>query len=111
MTIDYFKLNEASEEEQLEAVKNSGSAIYYIKNASERVQIEAVKNYGFAIRYIKNPSVNVQLEAVKKNGFAIDCIKNPFVDVLLFVCSQTNDLKLKGYCVKLLKETKKEKNS
>jgi len=67
MTIDCFKLNEASEEEQLEAVKQNGWVLHYIKN--------------------------------------------PSVDVILFAYLKTNDLKLREHCVKLLKETKKEKNS
>jgi len=136
MATDYSKLNEASEEKQLEAVKqngftiftiqyiknpsvnvqleavrNHGYAIQFIKNPSERVQIEAVRNHGSAIKYIKNPSERVQLEAVKQDGCAIKYIKNPSVDIILFVCSQTNNAKLKEYCVNLLKKAKKEKGN
>jgi len=100
-----------SEKVQLEAVKNHGYAIEFIKNPSERVQIEAVKQNGYAIEFIKNPSEKVQIEAVKQNGYAVKHIKNPSVDIILFVCSQTNDLKLKGYYVNLLKEVKKEKGN
>jgi len=60
---------------------------------------------------LNEASEKEQLEAVKQNGFAIKYIKNPSVNILLFVCSQTNDLELKGYCVNLLKEAKKERNN
>jgi hypothetical protein len=89
-------------------------SIFKINEASENVQIEAIKNNDcFLIARIKNPSVNVQLEAVREYSWAIQYIKNPYpsIDILLFVCSQTNDAKLKGYCVDLLKEAKKEKGN
>ena len=39
------------------------------------MQIEAVKQDGYAIQYIKNPSLEVQIEAVKQDGYAIQYIK------------------------------------
>ena len=66
-----------SEEMKLEAVKQDGWAIKFIKNPSEAVQMAAVKQYGCAIKFIKNPSEEMKLEAVKQDGYAIRYIKNP----------------------------------
>ena len=73
----YLNLDKATEQVQIEAVKQYGYAIQDIKNPSERVQIEAVKQDGWAIQFIENPSEQVQIEAVKQNGLAIQFIKNP----------------------------------
>ena len=73
---------------QLEAVKEYGYAIKYIKNPSEAVQLEAVKQNGCAIRYIKNPSKEVQLKAIKENGNAIRYIKKPTEKMKLIAVKQ-----------------------
>ena len=70
-------LENDNEKEQLEAVKQNGYAIRYIKNPSEAVQMAAVKQRGFAIRHIKNPSEAIKMAAVKQDGYAIAYIKNP----------------------------------
>ena len=74
--ISYEDLNNASEEVQLEAVKQNGCRIDYIKNPSLQVQLEAVKHNGRAIQYIENPSLEVQREAIKQNPFSIWYIEN-----------------------------------
>jgi len=45
----------------LNAVKQNGHAIQFIKNPSEEVQLVAVNQNGNAIQYIKDPSKEVQL--------------------------------------------------
>ena len=84
--IEYIK--NPTEEVQLAAVKQDGTAIEYIKNPSEEVQLAAVNNDGWAIYYIKNPSEDVQLDAVKQNGYAIQFIKNPSEEVQLAAIKQ-----------------------
>ena len=61
----------------LEAVKQNGNAIEYIKNPSKEVQLEAVRENGYAIQWIENPSEEVQLAAVNQNWNAIRYIENP----------------------------------
>ena len=77
MVIQYIK--KPSEEMKLEAVKQDGLAILYIKKPSEEMKLEAVKQNGLAIHFIKNPSEEVQLAAVKQNGRSIDCINTIYV--------------------------------
>ena len=48
-------------EEQLEAVKEDGYAISYIKNPSLEVQYEAIKQTPDSIRYIYNPDKDIRL--------------------------------------------------
>jgi hypothetical protein len=57
-----------SEEVQLEAVKQDGFYIQYIRSPSEKIQLAAVKRNPFSIQFIENPSEEMQLEAVKKDG-------------------------------------------
>ncbi len=56
-----LKQNLTSEVVQLEAVKQDGLSIQFIRNPSEAVQLEAVKQDWLAIRYIHNPSEAVML--------------------------------------------------
>ena len=72
-----------TEEEQIRAVCETGTAIQYIKNPSEQVQQFAVENNGYAIKYIKNPSDEVQLAAVRRYSDAIAYIENPSEEVQL----------------------------
>ena len=76
-------LNNMSEQEQLEAVRENGYSIKYINNPSEKVQLEAVRSNGLAIEYIDNPSEEVQLEAVSRNGLLIKYLNNPSEEVQL----------------------------
>ena len=80
-----------SEAVQLEAVKKNGDAIRYVNNPSEAVQLDAVKKYGNAIKYINNPSEAVQLAAVKEHGYAIQYINNPSEAVQLEAVKRNGD--------------------
>ena len=84
--------NNPSEQVQLEAVKQKGWAIKYIKNPSEQVQMEAVKQDGWAIQYIQNPTEQVQMEAVKQEGWAIQFIKNPSEELQLMAVRKNGDI-------------------
>ena len=46
------------------------------------MQLEAVRQNGYNIEYLKNPSEEVQLEAVKQNIDVIKHIQNPTEKVL-----------------------------
>ena len=85
-----------NEKVQLEAVKQNGSAIKYIKNPSEKVQLEAVKENGWAIEFIENPSEEVKLAAVKQRGFSIYYIKNPSEKI------QLEAVKQRGWSIKYI---------
>jgi len=51
-------------------------------------QLEAVKQNGTSIRFIRDPNLEVQLEAVKQNGTSIQYIRDPKPEVVRFYLSR-----------------------
>ncbi len=76
----------------LEAIKQYGCAIQYIKNSTEEMKLEAVKGNGYAIQYIKNPTEKVCLEAIKQNGRAIKFIEDPTEELCLEAVKQNENV-------------------
>ena len=73
-----------SELECIEAVKQNGYALRYIKEQSEAVCIEAVKQNGCALQYVKEQSEAVCIEAVKQDRYALRYInKKTFKESLM----------------------------
>ena len=52
----------------IEAVKQNGYALDYVKDQTETICIEAVKQNGDALQYVKNQTETICIEAVKQNG-------------------------------------------
>ena len=104
---DLIKAKEATyklldEKISLEAVKQEGDALRYVKEQTEAICLEAVKQDGYALRYVKEQTEAICLEAVKRNGDALLYVKED-----LF--KQTKELtvqeieKLLGFSVKIVK--------
>ena len=55
----------------LEAVKQDGDALRYVKDQSDPICLEAVKRNGHALQYVKDQSDPICLEAVKQDGDAL----------------------------------------
>ena len=53
MIIDLTNLNELGKDVQLEAVKEDGYSVKFIKNPDKEVQLEAVKEDGYSIQFIR----------------------------------------------------------
>jgi hypothetical protein len=83
-----LKLNNMTEEEQIEYIKECYWNIGYIENPSEILCLAAVKSYGTAIKYIKNPTEEICLEAAKKDGYAIQYINNPTEEICFAAIKQ-----------------------
>ena len=92
-----LKPDKWSPEVQMEAVKEDGWAIRYIKNPTVEVQMAAVKQDGRAIEFIKNPTPEMQMEVVKQDGSAIQHIKNPTPEM------QMEAVKQDGSAIKYIK--------
>ena len=45
------------------------------KYFTEKESLEAVKNDGYALRYVKEQTENICLEAVKQNWYALQYVK------------------------------------
>ena len=77
--LDYIK--DPTDKVIKNAIENSGWAIQYVKNPSEELQLMAVKKNYDSIKYIENPSEKIQLEAININYDALRYIKNPTLNV------------------------------
>jgi len=76
-----YKGNEA-----LEAVKQSGDALKYVKDQTEAICLEAVKQNGDALKYVNYQTEAICLEAVNRNGYALRYVdKNIFAKEEKFV--------------------------
>jgi hypothetical protein len=71
----------ATEDEQIAAVRESPISFKHIQNPSEKLQLIAVETDGMAISDIINPPEKLQLAAVRENIHAFSLIKNPTENV------------------------------
>ena len=53
----------------LEAVKQNGFNLKYVKNQTPDICLEAVKQDGWALKYVKEQTEDICLAAVKQAGF------------------------------------------
>jgi hypothetical protein len=60
----------------LEAVKQDGYALRYVKDQTKEICLEAVKQDGDALRYVKDQTKEICLEAVKQDGYALRYVKD-----------------------------------
>ena len=65
-----------SSDKAMEAVKQDGNALRYVKDQTEAICLEAVKQNGYALRYVKDQTEAICLEAVKQNGYALRYINS-----------------------------------
>jgi len=77
-----FLKKQPSKAEQLEAVKQNGYNIRYIRNPDKDVQLAAVEQNGINIRFIHNPDKDAQLAAVKQDGYNIVYCSELFPELL-----------------------------
>ena len=59
----------------LEAVKETGLALEYVKEQTHEICLQAVKRDGYALRFVENQTPDICLEAVKRHGFALQYVK------------------------------------
>ena len=64
----------------LEAVKQNGYDLQFVKQQDKEICLEAVKQNGLALRYVKQQDKEICLEAVKQNGYDLQ-----FVDKRVFL--------------------------
>ena len=67
------------EEYCLEAVKQDGNMLRYVKNQTKDICLKAVKQDGLALQFVKTPTKEICLEALNRN---IDAIQ--YVDIQKF---------------------------
>ena len=59
----------------LEAVKQDGNALRFVKEQTPEMCLEAVKIDGQALRFVKEQTHEICLEAVKEDGLALEHVK------------------------------------
>jgi hypothetical protein len=60
----------------LEAVKQNGKSLQYVRNQTDALCLEAVKQNGFALEYVRNRTDVIVLEAMKQNPAVFEFLKN-----------------------------------
>jgi len=60
----------------LELIRQTDSALKYIKYQTEELCLVAVKKNGFALRFVNIQTNEICLEAVKENGLALEYVEN-----------------------------------
>ena len=51
----------------IEAVKQNGHVLFYVRNQTEKICIEAVKKNGYCLQYVITQTPKICIEAVKTN--------------------------------------------
>ena len=88
-----LKFKDYSEEEILEAVKQNGLALQFVKNQTEAICLAAVKEYGYALNYIKKQTEEICYEAVKKDGNALKYVEAFYPSLLKLASVYMDDYK------------------
>ena len=63
----------------LEAVKQDGYSLRYVKEQTEAICLEAVKQHGDSLGYVKEQTEAICLEAVKQNGYSLGYVKDKII--------------------------------
>ena len=86
----------------LEAVKENGSALKYVKDQTEEMCMKAVRENGYALQFVKNQTENVCMEAVRQNGYALEYVR----DQTEAICMAA--VKGNGYALEYVSDQTKE---
>jgi ABC-type Fe3+ transport system substrate-binding protein len=91
-----------TEAESLEAVKQNGYVLKYVREQTEAICLEAVKQNGYALKYVREQTEAICLEAVKQNGYVLKYVRE---DLFIKAKELTVDeiSKLLGYEVKIIR--------
>ena len=69
--IDLVGFNCYDENDCLEAVKQDGHALQFVKEQTPEICLEAIKENWSALRYVKEQTPEICLEAVRKDGWVL----------------------------------------
>jgi hypothetical protein len=90
--------------EALEAVKEDGYALKYVKEQTPEICLTAVKQNGYALQYVKEQTPEICLTAVKEDGYALK-----YVDKSIFEKDDRVELTTKnGETIYISKESLEE---
>ncbi len=72
----------------LDALKQNGYALRYVKEQTPEICLTAVKRYGHALQYVKEQTPEICMDAVKRNGMALECVLNQTPEICLEAVKQ-----------------------
>jgi hypothetical protein len=80
--IQTFSKSDGFQKVCLEAVKQNGHALQYVKKQTPELCLEAVKQNGFALQYVKEQTPEICLEAVRQNERALYYVKEQTPEII-----------------------------
>ena len=86
LALEYVR--EQTQEICMEAVKKEGFALYYVKKQIPEICMQAVKQNGNALGYVEEQTPEICMEAVKQNGNALEWVKEQTREICMEAVKQ-----------------------
>ena len=80
--IDLVGFNCYDENDCLEAVKQDGHALQFVKEQTPEICLEAVKQNGLALQYVIEQTPEICLEAVRQDGLALKYVNSNILPLI-----------------------------
>ena len=80
--IDLVGFNCYDENDCLEAVKQDGHALRYVKEQTPEICLAAVKQDESALQFVKEQTPEICLEAIKQTGFALQFVNSNILPLI-----------------------------
>jgi len=95
-------LSEYMSEICIEAVREDGTTLEYVKNQTENICLEAVRQDGYALQYVKEQTEEICLEAVRQDGYALKYVREQTKEICL------EAVRDRGHALKYVKDQTEE---
>ena len=87
-SLQYVK--EQTSEICIEAVKQNGKALQFVKEQTSEICIQAINSNGLALQFVKEQTSEMCMEAVKKNGWALQYVKEQTSELCMEAVKQNS---------------------
>ena len=88
MVVLYNMSNNQTPEICMEAVKQNGRALQYVREQNKDICMEAMKQSGRALQYVNNQTPEICMEAVEQNGLALQYVREQNKDICMEAIKQ-----------------------
>ena len=75
----------------LVAVRQNGCALMFVKDKTPELCLDAIRQDGYALKYVKHQTPVICLEAVKQYGYALQYVKEQTLELCLEAVRQNGD--------------------
>ncbi|HID9495110.1 TPA: DUF4116 domain-containing protein, partial [Clostridioides difficile] len=76
----------------MEAMRENGWALQYVKEQTEEICMEAVREDGEALQYVKNQTLKVCIESIRQNKWALEYVKEQTKEICIYALKQDKHL-------------------